>query len=400
MFSEYRGIPAQAKLLVYLSFVPNIAIGFVYTDLSYFLPNVQHVDSLWLGVILPTMAASLVVTSVPLGVLADRYGRRNMLIVGNVAESVSLIGFALTSNVMLLLLVAVVEGVGEAGFAVSTSALLADKAGDAKRTPAFSLMALLSWIGSGLGAFAISSVSLMQAFGLDVKEAHVALFAAVGVLSLSVTPFMLMITTGGSEPRKGILPRRSMRVLLKYLSYSVTIAVGAGLFVPLMTLWFSRVYSVADSVSGPVLGVSGLLTAFAVFMSPRLANRFGLVKAIVLTEGLSTLFMLVVPLSPSFGIAASLYAVRVFLMNLSNPLTQSMIMVLVTPEERGIASGFSAALWRLPNTLSSGVGVVLIREGLFRYPFYIATVLYVIAIAGFWFLFKDARLPEEAVAPS
>ena len=28
MFSDYRGIPWQARLLIYLSFVPNVAIGF------------------------------------------------------------------------------------------------------------------------------------------------------------------------------------------------------------------------------------------------------------------------------------------------------------------------------------------------------------------------------------
>ncbi len=405
MLSEYRGIPAQARLLIYLSFLPSIAFGFVYTDLSFFLPNVQGIPLAWLSIILPTMAITLVVTSIPLGILADRYSRRNMLIVGYVSASVSLIGFALTTNVALLLLVAVLEGVGEAALAVSSSALLADKAGDAMRTHAFSLQALLSWIGQAIGAFAIGSVSVMQTFGLSSKEAHVALYAVVGLLSLSATPLVFRIRESGPGGRtrvrrEGILPRKSMRVLLRYSTYSMIIAFGAGLFVPLMTLWFSRVYMVPDVVSGPVLGYSSLLTAFAVFMSPRLAKRFGLVKAIVLTQALSTVFMIAVPLSPSFGVAASFYTVRVLLMNLSNPLTQSLIMGLVTPDERGMASGLSAVLWRLPNAFSSGVGVVLINEGLFRFPFYIATVMYVVAIVGFWFLFKNARLPEEAAAPA
>jgi predicted MFS family arabinose efflux permease len=104
----------------------------------------------------------------------------------------------------------------------------------------------------------------------------------------------------------------------------------------------------------------------------------------------------VVPSSPSFGIAASFYTVRVFLMNLSNPLSQSLIMGLVAPEERGAASGISASLWRLPNALSSTVGAIWIGMGLLALPFYVATVLYVTAIASFWFLFKNTRLPEEA----
>ncbi|HKT22882.1 MAG TPA: hypothetical protein VJR06_09790, partial [Nitrososphaerales archaeon] len=98
MFSDYRGIPSQARLLVYLSFIPNVAIGFIYTDLSYFLPNIQGVGA---GLPIATMGVTLVVLSVPFGIVADRYGRRKMLLLGNVCASLSLMGFALTSNLAL-----------------------------------------------------------------------------------------------------------------------------------------------------------------------------------------------------------------------------------------------------------------------------------------------------------
>jgi len=382
--------------------VPSVVFGFIYTDLSFFLPKVQGLSNFWMGVTIGVMAISLVLASFPLGILADRYGRRRMLILGNAAASLSLIGFALTANLALVLLVAAVEGIGEAAFAVSGSALLADKAGDEKRTLAFSLIAFLGWIAGALGGFAVSSVIPLQSLGLNVAQAHVALYLIVGLLGLSVTPLILRIT---ETPRhsgetqlgtRGFLPRKSARVLIRFSTYSVMIAVGAGLFVPLMANWFFHAYGVTDEVSAPVLGFSSILTAVAVFLSPKLASKFGLIRAIVLSQGLSTVFMAVVPISPTFGIAASVYTVRVFLMNLSNPLSQSLIMGLVSPDERGMASGVSASLWRLPNALSSTVGAIWIGLGLLALPFYVATVLYVSAIVSFWFLFKGTRLPEES----
>jgi len=355
-----------------------------------------------MGVTIGVMAISLVLASFPLGILADRYGRRRMLFLGNIAASLSLIGFALTANLALVLLVAAVEGIGEAAFAVSGSALLADKAGDQKRTLAFSLIAFLGWIAGAIGGFAVSSVIVLQTLGLNVAQAHIALYLIVGLLGLSVTPLILKIQetprySGQTRlERKGVLPRKSAKVLIRFSTYSVMIAVGAGLFVPLMANWFFHAYGVTDAVSGPVLGFSSILTAVAVFLSPRLASKFGLIQAIVLSQGLSTVFMAVVPISPSFGIAASVYTVRVFLMNLSNPLSQSLIMGLVSPDERGMASGISASLWRLPNALSSTVGAIWIGMGLLALPFYVATVLYVSAIISFWFLFKGTRLPEES----
>jgi MFS family permease len=396
LFSEYKGIPSQARLLIYLSFIPNIAIGFIYTDLSFFLPKIQGLTQASTGIVIFVLGLTLVAESIPFGIVADRYGRRKMLFLGNLCASLSLIGFALTTNFSSILIFAILEGTGEAAYAVSVGALLAEKAGDTKRTSAFSLLAFLGWVAGALGGFIISSVLALQSVGLDVRQAHIVLYAAVGLLSLSITPLFFLVKEGTTiAKRKEILPRKSSRVLKRFIVYSVMIAVGAGLFVPIMANWFAAAYGVSDAVSGPVLGLTNLLTAGVVFLSPRLAARFGLVKATVLTQASSTLFMALVPSSPTFTIAASLYLVRVFLMNLSNPLTQSLIMGLVSPDERGMASGITASTWRLPNSLSSYVGLVLIGGGFISLPFYIATVLYVIGISLYWFMFKDARLPEE-----
>jgi len=396
LFSEYRGIPYQANLLIFLSFIPNVAIGFIYTDLGYFLINFQGLSHTQAGFVITVMGLTLVAESIPMGILADRFGRKKMLVLGNLCASLSLLGFALTTNYALILLVAVLEGTGEAAYAVSVSALLAGNAGNEKRTAAFSLLNIIGWIASAIGAAVISSVNGFVRLGLDLAQAHVVLFALVGLLDLAVTPFLLKIGEGPSFGRaKGWLPRKSGGVLLKYLSYSVLIAVGAGLFVPIMTVWFRAAYGVPDDVSGLVLAVTSLLTAGVVVITPRLARRFGLVKATVVTEASSTAFMLAVPLSPTFPVSATFYVVRVFLMNLSSPLTQSLIMGLVSPDERGMASGITASLWRLPNSLSTTVGLTWIGEGLIALPFYVATVLYVVGITIFWLVFRNATLPEE-----
>lgn len=396
MFSDYRGIPWRAGLLVYLSFIPNIAISFLYADLAYFLITFQGIGATQAGLVITVMGATLVAESIPMGILADRFGRLRMLILGNICASLSLIGFALTTNYLLILLVAILEGTGEAAYGVSVSALLAGHAGDEKRTAAFSLLNVLGWIASAIGSAMLSSVVWFQNVGLTLGEAHVDLWVIIGLLDLSVTPFMFKIGEGPSYNRtKGWLPRKSAGVLSRYLSYSILIALGAGLFVTIMTVWFRAAYGVPDSTSGLVLSVTALLTAAVVAISPKLAKRFGLVKATVMTQGSSIAFMLAVPLSPTFGVSATFYVVRVFLMNLSGPLTQSLVMGLVSPGERGMAAGFTSSLSKLPSSITATVGLTWIVEGLIGLPFYVAAVLYVVGISIFYFFFRNARLPEE-----
>ena len=147
-------------------------------------------------------------------------------------------------------------------------------------------------------------------------------------------------------------------------------------------------------MSAPILGTSSFLIAFAVLTVPALARRLGVVKSIVFTQGVSTFFMFATPLSPNYLVASTIYVVRAFLMNMSSPLQQSLIMGLVAEDERGAASGINAALWTLPNSMSTAIGAALMGAGMLAAPFYLATLLYSVSITIFWLIFGKMKLPK------
>ena len=403
MFGQYRSIPGQAKLLIALSFIPGFALSLIYTDLSYFLTSVRGLSITFTGLVITVMGLTVVVTSIPFGILADRYGRRKFIIVGNLLASITLASFALTTSPVLLVLAAVVEGSTEAAFASAGTALLAEKAGEAHRTAAFSLSAFLSSIGMGLSGFAIPLVLVFQSFGLNNVQAHITLYLILAASSVAITPLLFRIsesrTSAKAKSIREFMPRKSRDVMVKYAVTAVLIAFGAGLFVPLMTLWFKLAFRVPDTVSGPVIGVSGFLIAAFTLGAPNLARRFGLVKSIVLTQGLSMVFMLAVPIAPTFATAGGIYIIRTFVMNFSSPLGTSLIMGLVDKDERGAASGISTAIWRFPNSISTVIGSAMMREGMLALPFYIASVLYSVSICLFWLFFRKAKVPEEIEQP-
>ena len=397
MFRQYSSVPSQAKLLVLLSFVPTFALGFLYTDLSYFLTTVKGLPLDFTGAVITIMGISMVATSVPFGILADRFGRRKFVVVGNLLASITLASFALTSNEALLVLAAVVEGSTEAAFASASTALLAEKAGEANMTLAFSLAAFVQNMTYGLGGFAIPLVLVFEGFGLDVSQAHVVLYLALAGLSVAITPFLFRIseskTSTKAKSLREFVPKKSRRVLTKYIVTAVLIAFGAGLFVPLMTQWFTLRFGVPDTYSGPVIGVSGFLIGAFTLAAPSIARKLGLVPSIVLTQGLSLIFMFAVPLSPTFLIAGGVYIVRTFMMNVASPLGTSLIMGLVDQDERGAAAGINAALTKLPNSLSTVIGSSMMKAGYLELPFYIASALYATSISMFWVFFRKAKTP-------
>jgi predicted MFS family arabinose efflux permease len=66
-------------------------------------------------------------------------------------------------------------------------------------------------------------------------------------------------------------------------------------------------------------------------------------------------------------------------------------MGIVTQEERGLASAINTVVWRLPNSISTIIGGILLASGIFDLPFYIATALYMVAIGIFYSQFKNIR---------
>ena len=327
-FGTYRGLPKEATRLIYSLIVPAVAYGMLYTDISYFLTTVQGLSDVTMGLIVTLMGVSTFTASIPLGMVADRYGRKKVLILGNIAASVTLAVFALTTNPAILFVAAILEGVSEGATSAATSALLAEKCDAMKRNSVFSLFGFAQSMAFAVGSFVIPAVVIFQAMGFGDRESHVLLYIVVAVLSLASTGLMFRITESvtPTKPKttskvsiKNFFPQKSRDVLAKYVLTGATIAFGAGLFVPLMTRWMHLRFGVADDVSGPILGGTSLVIGVATLASPYIAKRIGLVKAVVATQSASTLFMFLTPLSPSFYLASTVYTVRAFLMNMSSP---------------------------------------------------------------------------------
>jgi predicted MFS family arabinose efflux permease len=162
-----------------------------------------------------------------------------------------------------------------------------------------------------------------------------------------------------------------------------------------MSRWLFLMYAVTDVVSGPLLGAAGLVAALGILAVPALTRRTGLVRSILLAQGLAMILFFFIPLSPNFITATGFYIGRALFINMAGPLQQSFIAGMVRPEELGVASGIGSAIWRTPNTVSTIVGAGLIGGKFMDLPFYIGAALYALSIAIFWIWFRNARLPEE-----
>ena len=191
------------------------------------------------------------------------------------------------------------------------------------------------------------------------------------------------------------MPRKSLGIIAKFSTANMLIALGAGLIIPLIPTWFLLRFNETDVFSGPLIAVSNIAMGLAAVTSPWIAHRIGLVKGIVATQMLSTIFLFAIPLSPAALVAAPLYVIRAMLMNMSSPLADTFLMNMIAEDERATASSFNVVMWRLPNAASTVVGGAMLSSGNLSLPFYLCALLYVISISLFYGLFRRVgQLPS------
>jgi predicted MFS family arabinose efflux permease len=101
--------------------------------------------------------------------------------------------------------------------------------------------------------------------------------------------------------------------------------------------------------------------------------------------------MLSLAFVPDVRLAGGLYIIRAALMNMAGPLGDSYLMGIMSQDERGLASSINTVVWRIPNSITTVIGGLILATGRFDIPFYLATAFYVISITLFYTQFKNIR---------
>ncbi len=404
-FLSFRDVPHQVRWLIYLLSFLTVSQGFYYVIVTAYLPQLG-VNSQDVGLILGVSAASVVFSAIPLGTISDRRGRKKVFLLGTLGLPPALLVYAFTTDLRYLLPAAVVVGVAQGGFLTTWNATIADRTTLANRDRAFSLSFVVNIVANGAGGLVFLAFPLLaQLTGASIYEVHrdaIVFFAGFACLSPISLAFLLRGFEEVPHPRTRLFSReRKIGLLLKFSFLNGLIGLGAGFIIPLIGTWLFYKFGVEDTYSGPLIAISFMTVGFAALWSAGLARRLGPVKAIALTEGLSTVFMVSLAFVLDPVTAGVLFVIRSALMMMSSPISDSYLMSIISPEDRGLASAINTIVWRLPNSATTVVGGSLLRAGEFQMPFFLAAGFYITSIAGFYLIFRKVRpSPPGAAAPA
>ena len=390
----YPLIPKKVKWLVYLGSFSAFSYSYFFIAVAGYFAETE-VSSTIIGLILGSSGAAFIISAIPFGIYADKHGRKGLFIFGLLAIPPSIGAFAFTTDPLILVIAAVGGGIAEGAFNSAWNAMIADMTTNETRMHSFSL-SFIAGNAAGAVGFVIPAFfpALQDWTGATNHQIHAAFFLIAALVALIPPIGLSFVLRGYKEiihPGEGFIKGKNLSTILKFSGCNSMIGLGAGFIIPLIPTWLFLKFQIPDTLSGPLLGVAGITMGFSAIASTAIALRYGSVRAIVLTQSLATVFMVSLAYISNVAFAAGLYLIRAALMNMATPISDSYLMSIILPEERGLASSINTITWRLPNSVTTIIGGIILDSGDYALPFLLAASFYAISVSSFYSLFRKVK---------
>ena len=403
-----RTLTTDGRLLMLTRVVRLFAYGWLSVVLALYLAAVGLTEQA-IGFMLTLTLVGDASISLWIATMADRLGRRRMLLVG---AGLMVFGggvCGLTSNLVLLALAAFIGTLspsgGEGGpFLSIEQAALPQTTSDTYRTHVFAWYNLAGSCAAALGAVSGGALAqaLQHAGSTPLASYRVMLMGyaglgvVLGLLFTRVSPGV-EVPVGLTAPTTSVLGlHRSRRVVYKLAALFMLDSFAGGLVVQsLVAYWFHVRFGVDPAVLGSIFFGAYLFAGLSALAAARCAVHFGLLNTMVFTHLPSNIFLMLVPLMPNLPLAIMVLLLRFSLSQMDVPTRQSYTMAVVDPDERSAAAGVTAAARTLASACAPLITGVFLSAALWSWPFLVAGGLKIVYDLTLYRSFRAVKPPEE-----
>jgi MFS family permease len=411
ILNQFRILNRPARLFLVALFLDGLLFSGWILFFNLFIIESGYSRE-FLGLVNAAPSLSALVLGVPMGLLSDRLGRKRAMMLGFSIANLAIIAMLLSRHEAVILCFALIYGAAGQLYVLSHAPFMMKISDDRSRDILFS-------VSFGMFPLASTAGNLLSGYlpGLFKGWFHItsSALAYQGVLLFCVVSSFLVLVpiafiheprtvpqeaaAGAKDPKTSIWKVLFRPLTMKLSLPNLFIGFGAAILVPYFNVFFVERHQMSDASLGLLFGAGSLLTGVACIIGPRLVgNLGGKVRMVILGQGVSLVFLLMIGFSPWPWLAVVGFLARGALMNMVAPLFDAFGLELSREAEHGAVNSIrSLALnvgWAVGPYIS---GLVQQRYGFS--PLFISTaVLYTVSILLVWIFFRPgaARTLEQA----
>ncbi len=426
--SRYRGFEPDARRFLLVTLVAGAATSLWWIDFNLYLASIGFEDAR-IGIVATVGSLASAVAAFPASSWSDRIGRRLTMAAGGGAALLAVVGMIATHDPTAILLLAALYGAGSQAIQVVSVPYMSEHSEPAHRNELFALQFAIgsatNVIAAALGGVVARFLADRLGFVPDGPDTYRIILVFMAALLGAGLVVMLRLTDdrpailrkrqlfaagepaafprhrqrGWSVGRFG-LTIRDRRTFFRLLLPGLLIPIGAGQVIPFLNLFVQHKFGLDLASLNGVFALTSIGTMLAVLYQPTLARRLGRVRSVVLVQGFSIPFLIVLGFSPLLFTVIAAMAVRNSLMNAGNPIANAFAMDRVSPPERATLAAAMSLMWSIGWVIAgfyySVVHAALGFDAGYTVNFATIIVLYTVATWLYWHWFHDAEADSGA----
>lgn len=358
-----RGLPRAVWVLVAGTLITR-AGSFAVPFLTIYLHTDRGLSLRAAGVALAAYGAGGMIAALTGGTLADRLGRKPVVVGSPALGGLAVVGLLLTQAPLAVIAVSFVAGAVSESGRPAVSAMLTDLVPPERRIDAFALFRLVVnlgfAVGTGLGGLLIATYGFAPLFVADAITSWA--YAIVALVLLHET--RPRGAAGGRDgPQRGFRAVFADRVMRRYWLGTF---VGALMFCqPMSTMALALTQrGLSTAVYGALISTNGVLIICAEFWLSGRSRHFPAHRVMALG---SVLLGVGFALTGAVGRSIPLLVATVLIWTtgemLGSPTGQAYLAAIAPPDLRGRYAGAVGLAWSLAFTVGPVLGTVALEHG-------------------------------------
>lgn len=391
LFSKNARLYLLGSLLIGVNFhVFQLLLNLYLRELGF--------DESSIGMVLSSRAVGMTIIALPAAYILTRIKLKPILLAS--CFLFGIFSFFLSSNTQFYLLVAfsMLAGMSFAFYRVAAGPFYMRNSTEKERTHLFSIsfgmMITAGMIGS-MGSGQLVEFIAGQTGDIILGYKYT-LYIGIIFSLLALIPFFFIKSAKPSAEENRIeinveqLKKRGKFYGQVFL-VNFFVGMGAGLVIPFLNLYFrDRFGQTADEIGTYYFFVSFSMLLGSL-LGPVIANRFGLVRAVVITQLCSIPFLFILSYSYLLPLAVMAFIVRAGLMNSGVPIVTNLAMELSDKKEQGLVNAILMISWTSSWMISTAVGGAMIEKYGYTVTMDTTIVLYLLSTIVFYLFFRKAE---------
>ena len=391
----YKEYPKPFKVLVLATFIDRLGGFLLFPFFAVYIIQRFGVGMTQVGFLFSMFAGGSIIGSTLGGALADKYGRRSMVLLGLISSGIGSILMGIVDDLIIFFIVAAILGV------------LGDLGGPARQAMVVDLLPKdLQTEGFGLLRVAVNvSATIGPIFGgFLASESYMLLFIADAMSSL-ITALIVFITIPETKPEKqDDTPEESVMktmigykevlkdsVYIMFLAVSIiTVLVYMQLYSTL-SVFLLRVYAFPIQSFGILVSLNALMVVLFQFWITKRTSKYAPMKMMAF----GTLLYMIGFGMYGFISEEYLFFVAMFILTVGEmivlPVAQATVALFAPEDKRGRYMAIYGFSWSIPNLFGVVVAGLIMDYVGPNWVWYISGILSLIAIIGFLLLQRVAK---------